>query len=373
MLVKLETKDGGLDMEQAEVVPFASVPVRGSSGAHETDLEHLIAENIGLLESETGDEESLLVIARQAVTSTRRRLDLVAIDNTGAIILIEVKRDAIDVQNRADHAEIQAIRYAASLAKLRTVDQLVRVLYEPYVSRYCKDELKDEGGDRTAAEWARKKLQDFIRDNEIDAKQLNHTQKIVLVGASFDDDTKSAAAWMAANGLPIRLIELETLNVGNDYFINVRQLVPVQVYEDLYVDLKNSGSRSAVQGSVSSVTRQYRPRLQALIDAGRVAVGDEIWVEGHADEKATLVNGRECLVDGQRHRLNDWACSITGWSSINIYEWVRHGPSGKYIEDTRNEFEAHQEQGGTEGTSETADSVTTPNGNTTRTSETPDP
>jgi hypothetical protein len=67
----------------------------------------------------------MLVIGRQVINETNRRMDLVALDNTGAIILIEVKRDPKDMMYRKDNAEIQAVRYAASLATLRTIDDLV--------------------------------------------------------------------------------------------------------------------------------------------------------------------------------------------------------------------------------------------------------
>ena len=118
MLVRLVLGDNAPTLEEAEDVSFASLPIRADgSSAKEADLEDLITNNVNMIEATGDDDETLLVIGRQVRTSTGKVMDLVALDNTGAITLIEVKRDTRDVKARSDHAEIQAVRYAASLAR----------------------------------------------------------------------------------------------------------------------------------------------------------------------------------------------------------------------------------------------------------------
>jgi hypothetical protein len=175
---------------------------------------------VSLIETSENDDEgdTMLVIGRQVVNDANRRLDLVALDNTGAIILIEVKRDPRDMMYRKDNAEIQAVRYAASLATLRTIDDLVATLYGPYIHKFQPEQRAEDGGVRSADEWATKKITEFIRDKQLEPSQINNRQKIVLVGAGFDADTRSAAAWMAENGLPIRVIEVRPKKIGGDYF-----------------------------------------------------------------------------------------------------------------------------------------------------------
>jgi hypothetical protein len=344
MLFKVSADNGKFELEDATPIRFAALPKEGPRSATEADLESLIAQNVGLVEATSADdeEETMLILARQARTTTGKRMDLVAVDNTGALILIEVKRDAEDVQYRWDHAEIQAVRYAASLAKLRTVDDLVVTLYANYIQRYQEEDLKRNAGDRTAAEWARKKLQDFIDDNNIRPERLNHTQKIVLIGASLDDDTKSAAAWMAANGIPIRVIEIQPTQIGEQCFLDVQQVIPPPTFESFYVDVSSSGrdaGSSSGSGGKRKITRRYRPRVPALIQAGRINAGDEIWVWERPQHKATLTADGKCTHDGKTDSLYSWACEVTGWNSVNIYEWVVHGPTGLTLEKIREELE----------------------------------
>ncbi|MBI1311308.1 hypothetical protein GC176_08370 [bacterium] len=286
--------------------------------------------------------DTLLVIGRQIRTTSGRRLDLVAIDSSGGLILIEVKRDADDVKQRKDHAEIQAVRYAASLARLKTLEEIVTNLYGPYIAKYCREELESSGGTRTAEEWARKKLLEFMDANEIDRSWINHRQQIVLIGAGFDDDTRSAAAWMARNQLPIRVIELQPVKLGNSWLLNVQQIIPVANYEDLYVDVMNqdggsngpSSSRRTKPGS-----RKTRIRLPEIFDSGRLSAGDEIYFRKTPEKRAALIDGKSCRFNGDAVSILQFAKSASGWSGVNIYDWIVHVPSERTLEEIRIEIE----------------------------------
>jgi hypothetical protein len=288
----------------------------------------------------------MLVIGRQVINETNRRMDLVALDNTGAIILIEVKRDPKDMMYRKDNAEIQAVRYAASLATLRTIDDLVATLYGPYIRKFQPGQLAEEGGARSAEEWARKKITEFIRDNQIEPSQINNRQKIVLVGAGFDADTRSAAAWMAENGLPIRVIEVRPKKIGGDYFLDIVQIIPVPKYADFYVRLTSAGggdvSTAKVAGSRSTI-RHQRLRLSEMLEAGKVKAGDTVWFSKDPAKTATLTAEGRCIFGGKEMSLLDWTRSVSGWSAVNIYKWVIHGPTKKRLEDLRVELEAEQD------------------------------
>lgn len=53
-------------------------------------------------------------------------------DNSGNIVLIEIKRDKKEIECRKESFEFQAIRYAASYATIDNVDELVKKVYAPY-------------------------------------------------------------------------------------------------------------------------------------------------------------------------------------------------------------------------------------------------
>jgi len=350
MLVKLNPSSTPVEIESAEEVEWRNIPLGEKQRGLEEDLECLLADNVNILETAgEGDSETLLIIGRQVVTSTNKRMDLVALDSSGALTLIEVKRDARDCKHRKDHGEIQAVRYAASLAKLRTAEELVTHLYGPYIMKFGNEELRASGGDRSPEEWARKKITKFIDDNDIEPEQLNSRQNIVLIGAEFDPDTKSAAAWMAANGLPIRVIEARPLRLGDTYFLDVVQVIPVVPYEDFYVDLTTPKVVSVTHQEdtgkkVTTSSRAKRLRVSDLFDAGRIKAGDVIHLVKHPKKKAVLTKDQRCEFEGKSLTILRWAKNVTGWSAVNVYDWVIHEPTGKLLNDLREELEGKSEE-----------------------------
>jgi hypothetical protein len=346
MLVKLTVSGGVAEVEEVEPVLFAALPIgltASKKHAHEADLEDLLADNVNLVEATGDEDDTLLIIGRQVQTASGKVMDLVAFDNTGALILIEVKRDEKDVKVRKDHAEIQSVRYAASLARLRTADDLVVKLYAPYIEKYQDADHKANGGGRSSAEWARKKLGDFIDTNAIAPERINHAQKIVLIGAGFDDDTKSAAAWMAANGLPLRVIEVRPFSVGKDYVLDIQQVIPPPSSEDYYVDVTATGSARRRTAKGTETDRTSRPRLRHILKAGLVNAGDEVWFKNEPEKKAVLTKDAKCMFDGKKMSLLGFGKIVSGWGAVNIYEWMIHGPTNKLLDQLRQELESKQD------------------------------
>ncbi|MFF3023951.1 hypothetical protein ACFVRR_15050 [Gottfriedia sp. NPDC057948] len=107
-------------------------------GIQESDIEEFLSDNLQLLVDE---DESLLLIGQQIQNTHRGRSDLVAIDNQGNLVLIEIKRDLEDIINRKEPFEFQAIRYAANYAKIVDIDEVINKIYAPF--------LEKKGGNRT--------------------------------------------------------------------------------------------------------------------------------------------------------------------------------------------------------------------------------
>ena len=335
MLHRLDFSNDLPTVDQVEEIRFSDLPFRDGS-ALERDLEELIANNVNLIEQD--EEETMLVIGRQIRTGTGRVMDLVAIDNTGALTLIEVKRDMLDVRNRTDHAEIQSVRYAASLAALRTADELVIHLFAPYIRKFV-DTSKVDMGSRTPEEWARKKLTDFLNDNQVPSNRVNHTQNIVLIGGGFDEDTKSAAAWMAANELPIRVIEVRPCQVGSEYCLDVQQLIPVPEYQDFYTDINRQPSSKSLSKSGPVGVRRKRLGRSDLFEAGYLRRGDEIFVSLDPEKRAIVLDQKYCEFGGEKLTYLQWARQITGWSSVNIFQVMVLASTGETFGTLRERLE----------------------------------
>jgi hypothetical protein len=201
----------------------------------ENDIEEILRNSIDLL---CNDEESMLIVGRQVKNESLGRSDLTAIDNNGNIVLIEIKRDRKDIENRKEAFEFQAIRYAASYATIEDVDDLVKKVYAPYIEKYRSE---FELGELTSYEIGLRKLNEFLEDNGSESR-FNQKQKIILVASDYDDQTLSAVAWLNSNGVDMSCIKLTPFKINEEVFINAEKLLPITNYEDYYVDLMEKTS-----------------------------------------------------------------------------------------------------------------------------------
>ena len=164
-------------------------------GMKESDIEEILRKNIDMV---CDDEESLLVVGQQVKNEKLGRSDLTAIDDSGNLVLIEIKRDRKDIEGRKEAFEFQAIRYAASCATIKTPDELIQNVFAPYVEKHKVEFGKEE---LTSVEIAKRKLTDFVNNNEI--VDFNVHQRIILIASDFDEQTLSAVAWLNSNQVDI--------------------------------------------------------------------------------------------------------------------------------------------------------------------------
>ena len=80
-----------------------------------------------------------------------------------------------------------------------------------------------------------------------------------------------------------------------------------------------------------------------LIEWGLVApLVDKIYIQGHDEQPALLLDPRTVAYRGETVSINDWAKQITGWRAINVYEWVVVAREGKTLATLRAEYmQAH--------------------------------
>jgi hypothetical protein len=113
--------------------------------------------------------EELLIITSEydRFDKTNERLDLLALDKDGNLVVIELKRD-----DSGKNVDLQAIKYAAYCSTLRLTD-----IVDMYV-KYHKQK-----GVEVAADAAQAAILDFI-DND-DFEEINDRPRIILVSKEF--------------------------------------------------------------------------------------------------------------------------------------------------------------------------------------------
>lgn len=313
----------GKKAEKIEAVTFAEL------GMQESDIEEILRCSIDML---CDDEESMLIVGRQVKNEKHSRSDLTAVDNNGSIVLIEIKRDRRDIENRKESFEFQAIRYAASYATIDTPDNLVKKVYAPYIEKYRRE---FELGELTSYELGIRKLNEFLRVNEAE-KSFNEKQKIILVASDFDEQTLSAVAWLNSNNVDMSCYKLTPYKLNENVYLHTEKLLPVTNYDDYYVNLMDKTLPGTLKKN-KGITRRSLPKIDALLEWGVVKEGDIIVAKGREDEGMLLVNGN-VMVEGIEKSMQVWLKEIYGWSSVQTYVFAVHKESGKTLSQIREEY-----------------------------------
>jgi len=296
-------------------------------GIKERDIEDLLRSHIDLLI----EDESLLIVGQQVSNTENGRNDLVAIDENGALVLIEIKRDQADCKARKESFEFQAIRYAASLATIEKPEDLVELCFERYIEKHCSEFVLDG---LTAREFAVRRLEEFLDANDIDA-EFNFYQRVFLVASSFERQTESAVSWLIKTGVDISCFQISPIGIKKEIFLNIEKVLPPKNLDDFLVDLSRKRKTPYSNEKKSVKRKQYLPRMDKLFEWGILKKGDALNIKGKDNSEAVVLDSREVQYKGETMTYNQWGQKVTGWSSICIYEWAFHKNHNELLDTLR--------------------------------------
>lgn len=308
-------------VKPVESVTFACL------GMKESDIEEILRRNINML---CDDEESMLIVGQQVQNEKNGRSDLMAIDNNGDIVLIEIKRDKLDMAYRREAFEFQAIRYAANCATIKSTEELIQNVFAPYIEKHFTEFQEQE---LTSCEIAKRKLVEFLEDTKIAA--FNSHQRIFLVASEFDDQTLSAVAWLNSNQVDISCFQICPYKLNDTFILDVKKVLPLLGYDDYYV---NVAKKDCLQKDrKKDITRSPLPKIKDLIAWRIVEPGSVIVAKGKGVEATLTANG-EVETDDGILTIQQWLKNVFAWSAISTYDFSVDKKTGKTLSQLREEY-----------------------------------
>ena len=168
--------------------------------------------------------KDLLVIAEEFAdwADSKRRIDLLAVDRRGNLVVIELKRGMT-----GEHMELQAVRYAAMVSTL-TLDQAAQAF-----AVFCS-----MTGEATTADVARDRIVAHIDADEAE-EEFGRDVRIVLVSEDFSLEVTSAIMWLSAKGVDITAIRLAVHKLEDRVLLDFLQVIPFKGAEDYQVRVRN--------------------------------------------------------------------------------------------------------------------------------------
>lgn len=205
--------------------------------------------------------EELLIVSEEfdRFEGSRDRLDLLALDRNGNLVVIELKRDSA-----AGYADLQAVRYAAMVSAM-TLDDLVPY-YLAYRAKYCPSE-------ELSPDDARSQLESFVAAEEFD--ELSNRPRIILCSEGFSQELTTTVLWLREFKLDVTCVRITPYKIGSQVAIVPTRIIPLQEARQYLVQVQQKQEREKQQ----QVTGSRRARsMRVLAENGLITAGERIFL-----------------------------------------------------------------------------------------------
>lgn len=188
--------------------------------------------------------EELLIIQKEfdGFNDTNERLDLLAVDKQGNLVVIENKMD-----DTGRDVAWQVLKYAAYCSTLNS-SQIIEI-YDKYLKR---------NGSQDSAEES---LQDFLESEDF-RERLNsgNTQRVMMVAGNFRKEVTSTVLWLLNYGIRVQCFKATPYKLEDQIFINFEQIIPVKEAEEYTISMAKK-SREEV-GAQEELKEKQKKRFE---------------------------------------------------------------------------------------------------------------
>lgn len=164
--------------------------------------------------------EDLLIIQKEfnGFGETNERLDLLALDKIGNLVIIENKLD-----DSGRDVTWQTIKYASYCSSL-TKQEIIKI-YQEYLG---------------TSEKAEEKISEFYDGKEIEEIILNqglNSQRLIMIAANFRKEVTSSVLWLMNFKMRIQCFKVTPFELDKQLFLNIEQILPTKATEDFAISI----------------------------------------------------------------------------------------------------------------------------------------
>lgn len=193
--------------------------------------------------------EELLIIQKEfdGFDETRERLDLLAIDKQGSLVVIENKLD-----DSGKDVVWQVLKYAAYVSNLNK-SQILEI-YQKYLTRYC-------GGGN-----AKDRICQFLEVEDLDETVLNpgNDQRMIFIAANFRREATATVMWLLTRGIRVQCFRVKLFGSGDDLMLDIRQIIPTPEAEDFMIGMSSKDKEEKTIQNAQKEAGKLRQDFWAL-------------------------------------------------------------------------------------------------------------
>ena len=264
--------------------------------------------------------EDLLIVSEEfdRFHGSQDRLDLLALDRLGNLVVIELKRDVA-----AGYADLQAVRYAAMVSSM-TLEDLVPYFLAYHNRLHPENELTPED--------ARAHIEDFILSETFE--EISNRPRIILCSEDFSQELTTSVLWLRDAKIDITCVRVVPYKVADHVVIVATRIIPLQEAKEYQIRIQQKEERQQ-KGS----GRRART-MRVLIENGLVRPGDRIYLKNGLPTYMeynpndpiyhAAITGKIGQQNAVRWEKDDAEYSISGltWSIFRDLHPERQNPSG---------------------------------------------
>lgn len=195
--------------------------------------------------------EELLIIQKEfsGFSETNERLDLLALDKQGNLVIIENKLD--DSGKDVTWQIIKYASYCSSLTKLEIIK-----IYQVYLG----------------LDNAEQKLSEFF-NKDIDELILNSgltSQRLIIIAANFRKEVTSSVLWLMNFKMRIQCFKVSPCVLDEHLFLNIEQILPTKDSEDFAISIASKAQEENTVQDVLKNRHSIRLRFwdQFIVECG---------------------------------------------------------------------------------------------------------
>ena len=225
--------------------------------------------------------EELLIIQKEfdGFDDTRERLDLLALDKDGNLVVIENKLD-----DSGRDVLWQALKYASYCSSL-TKQQIVDI-YQKYLTRYCDDVNAQDN------------LCEFFNIPDLEELVLNsgNAQRLVFVAANYRKEVTSTALWLLSHNIQLQCFKVTPYAMSDELLLNVEQIIPTPEAKEFMIGINAKEAEETQTKTEISNRHKIRPEFwQRLLTAfqaskcdifNNISSGKDNWISASAGVSA---------------------------------------------------------------------------------------
>lgn len=175
--------------------------------------------------------EDLLIIQKEfsGFNDTNERLDLLALDKEGNLVIIENKLD-----DSGRNVAWQAIKYASYCSTL-TTKQILN-LFQKYLDQ------------SQSVESAQELVESFLAIDDEELYLNSGDQRIIFIANHFRKEVTSTVLWLITHSIQVQCFRATPFTEGENIFLQIEQIIPLPETEEFMIDAQEKKREDLEKG-----------------------------------------------------------------------------------------------------------------------------